>query len=303
MRAMPVLVTVALLAGVAAARYGKAAAARRERIEAGELRELDQMWTWVGDTAWHARFSTPPGERGGPAVVLVHGFGVSSRYFVPFAEHLAVLGDVFAPDLPGHGRSDSPARPLDIGGFAVALAGWLDVMRLARVHMIGHSMGCQIAVELALRRPDLVERLVLVGPTIDRSARSLAQTLPRFAAGGVREPIGVALLLLRDYFRAGRVLRAELRTMFDYELERAVRRLGDKPLLLVRGEHDRVAPTEWLELLARNAPNARAGVVRGAAHAAQFSDPEALFGVIGPFLAETPVPPREPAYLHSRARS
>lgn len=292
-KAMPVLMTGAMLAGAALARYGTAAAVRRERIADGELRELDAMWTWVDDTCWHARFSTPPGKRDSPAVVLVHGFGASSRYLVPFAERLAVLGDVYAPDLPGHGKTDARRAPRDIAGYADALADWLDAMELSRVQAIGHSMGCQIAVELALRRPDLVERLVLIGPTIDRSSRSLRETLPRFVAGGFREPLGVGLVLLTDYLRSRRALPSELRSMFRYALEDAVRRLGDTPLLLVRGEHDKVAPAAWLELLARHAPNARVAFVPGAAHAAQFSDPDALVRVVRPFLAEERAPVRE----------
>lgn len=294
--AMPVLVAGALLAGAAAARYSTAAGTRRKRILAGELRELDAMWTSVDDAYWHARFSTPPGERDTRAVVLVHGFGVSSRYFVPFAERLAVSSDVFAPDLPGHGKTDAPAVPLDVGGFAEALAGWLDAMRLSGVRMVGHSMGCQIAVELARRRPDLVERLVLIGPTIDRDARSLRATLPRFVAGSVHEPPGIGLLLVKDYAHALRALPTEIRAMFRYPLEKAVQQLGDIPLLLVRGEHDRVAPAAWLDMLARRAANARVAVVPRAAHAAQFAEPDELLRLVRPFLAEEA---RAPEHSHS----
>ena len=297
--AMPVLMTGAMLAGAALARYGNAAAARREKIAHGELRELDAMWTWVDDVCWHARFSTPPGKRDSPTIVLIHGFGASSRYLVPFAERLAVLGDVYAPDLPGHGKTDARDTPLDIAGYADALAAWLDAMELSRVQAIGHSMGSQIAVELALRRPDLVERLVLIGPTIDRSSRNLRGTLPRFITGGFREPLGVGLLLLIDYLRSRRALSAELRSMFRYALEDAIRRV-EVPVLLVRGEHDKVAPAAWLEHLARNAPNARVASVPGAAHAVQFSDPDALVRAVRPFLARQQAPVRDVASSASR---
>jgi pimeloyl-ACP methyl ester carboxylesterase len=283
---LPTLVAGALLAGVAAARYEAAAAVRRRRIAAGDLRELDEMWTWVENACWHARFSTPPGERDAHAVVLVHGFGVSSRYFVPFAERLAVFSDVYAPDLPGHGKTEPPVVPLDVGGFAAALARWLDVMRLSHVRMVGHSMGCQIAVELALRRPDLVERLVLIGPTIDCNARSLRATLPRFVAGSLHEPPRIGVVLVKDYVQALRALPTEIRSMFSYRLENAVGAVGDMPLLLVRGEHDKVAPVAWLDVLRRRAANARVAVVPRAAHAAQFGEPDELVRLVRPFLAE-----------------
>lgn len=292
----------AFLAGVAAGRLAAAAKRRARRLERGELRELSDMWTWVDDERWYVRMCAA--HRDGPArpIVLVHGFGISSVYFVPLAERLAVHGDVYAPDLPGHGLTDTPAAPLGVAGLARALARWLDVMRLGPACVIGHSMGCQTAVELALRRPELVDTLVLVGPTA--RPRTKASLLPRFLRGGLHEPAGMSLLLARDYARMGIRLVPELRAMLAYPLERFLPRLPRIPVLIVRGEHDRIASERRLEELAAAAPNARIVTIAGGAHAVHYSRPDDLAATILAFI-DAPSRKREgaPRGVHSAAGS
>ena len=62
----------------------------------------------------HARISEGPVPNGNPAVVLVHGLVVSSRYMVPTAELLAAHYRVYAPDLPGFGKSYKPPRVVNV---------------------------------------------------------------------------------------------------------------------------------------------------------------------------------------------
>ena len=116
----------------------------------------------------YARF----GGAGHP-IVLVHGLAVSSLYFVPLAKRLARSFTVLAPDLPGYGRSATPPRPLDVPELARALRAWLDLAGIESAIVLGNSLGCQIAVELALQSPLRVASLVLVGPTMDPGAPTI----------------------------------------------------------------------------------------------------------------------------------
>src|SRR4051794_30941443 len=138
------------------------------------------------DTVWGLRGHARVGGRGRP-VVLVHGLGVSSRYFVPLAERLVRRYAVLAPDLPGYGRSGTPDRALGIEALAEALRAWLDRAELPTASLVGNSVGCQVAVELAARSPERVERLVLVGPTMDPSAPTLLRQSVRLARDLVHE--------------------------------------------------------------------------------------------------------------------
>jgi hypothetical protein len=87
--------------------------------------KLKTTWTSVGGLRMHARTSEGPAREGNPAVILVHGLVVSSRYMVPTAELLAVHYRVYAPDLPGFGKSEKPPRVLNVAELpAPSSAGW-----------------------------------------------------------------------------------------------------------------------------------------------------------------------------------
>lgn len=88
---------------------------------------------------------------------------------IPLARVLAKQNTVFAPDLPGHGRSPGPARVLNIRELASALRGWLDTARIERAVFAGNSMGAQVLVELADMAPERIEAAVLLGPTMDQT--------------------------------------------------------------------------------------------------------------------------------------
>jgi pimeloyl-ACP methyl ester carboxylesterase len=118
-------------------------------------------------------------------VVLVHGYGVSSRYFVPLAARLAPTVRVYAPDLPGHGDSESADAPLSVPRLAAALDAWMDAWDLREAVLVGQSMGAQIATELAIRAPRRVAGLVLVAPTVDPHARSARQQIACATCGTV----------------------------------------------------------------------------------------------------------------------
>ncbi len=112
-------------------------------------------------------------SRGGRIpLVLVHGLGVSGRYLLPALTELARSTRVYVPDLPGFGRSARPTRPLDVPELSDWLGAWMRAVGLSRAVLMGHSFGCQVVVDFALRHPELVERLVLAAPTVDPRARS-----------------------------------------------------------------------------------------------------------------------------------
>ncbi|MFL6451907.1 MAG: alpha/beta fold hydrolase [Bryobacteraceae bacterium] len=138
-------------------------------LRLGHIRELLSCWYDVGGRRIYARSA---GEPGSPPVVLIPGWSVSSSYFVPFAERLASRFRVYSPDLPGNGYSAAPTEPLDIAGLTKVLLDWMDAAKIGRAILVGHSMGAQIALEAALRAPQRVDRIVLIGLTPEPGARN-----------------------------------------------------------------------------------------------------------------------------------
>lgn len=218
--------------------------------------------------------------------MLVHGLGVSSRYWVPAAERLAAHRPVLAPDLPGYGRSENPPRALDLAALADALAAWMDAVGLGRAALLGNSLGCQVIAEFVLRHPGRAACAVFAGPTVDPAAATVPRQVARAAADVLREPLALYPILVRDYFRFGpaammRTLGLLVRDPFAAKLP-----LLDLPVLVVRGEHDRIVPQRWAEEAARRLPRGRLVVLAGGAHAAHFGRPDAFVAAVEPFLRE-----------------
>jgi 2-hydroxy-6-oxonona-2,4-dienedioate hydrolase len=208
---------------------------------------------------------------GVPAVVLVHGLGVSGRYMQPTADALAPRCRVYVPDLPGFGRSPGPRPALDIPALGDCLAAWMGAVGLSRATLVGNSLGCQVVVECAARHADRVDAVVLAAPTVDPLAATVARQLGRLALDALREPPSLLAIAALDYLRAG---PARVLTTFRRALAHPIEaRLGDvrAPAVVVRGERDPVVPPRWAEAAARLLPRGRLLVVPGAAHAVNYS--------------------------------
>ena len=102
--------------------------------------------------------------KGDQTLVFIHGF---ASYSPVWAKNIAVLSKYFrclALDLPGHGLSSVGDYSYSISFYADIIKSWLSSLHLPKVILIGHSMGGQIAIHLAIKDPVLMSHLVLVAP-------------------------------------------------------------------------------------------------------------------------------------------
>ena len=245
-------------------------------------------WAVVDGLRMHARVPAGPVAEGAPTVVLVHGLVVSSRYMVPTLSRLAADHRVYAPDLPGFGRSEKPSRALNVAGLARALDGWMEAVGLGGAVLVGNSMGCQVIAELAVLNPARVERAVLQGPTMDPAARSLPRQAVRLALDALREPPSLILIEALDLLAAGplRTLRT-FRHAAGYRIEEKLPLLR-APALVLHGALDPIVPGWWAEEVAGLLPDGRLVVVPGAAHAMNYDAPSELARQVASFIRAHP---------------
>lgn len=248
------------------------------------LGRLESRWVTVARRRLHARVSVDPVPAEAPTVVLVHGLVVSSCYMVPTAIRLAPECRVYAPDLPGFGKSDKPAHVLSVPELADALGTWMEAAEIDQALLLGNSMGCQIAADLAVRYPKRVDRLVLQGPTTDPKARTALQQVVRLLRNAPYERPSLGPILVRDYLAAGafRALRT-FRYMLEDRIEEKLPRVR-VPTLVVRGSRDPVVPQRWAEEATRLLPMGRLVVIPGWGHTLNYSAPLELVRVVRPFL-------------------
>jgi pimeloyl-ACP methyl ester carboxylesterase len=248
-------------------------------------RRFEVVETRVTGRRMSARRPLRSPRRSRPVVVFVAGLGLSGRYLLPVADSLGQRLPVWVPDLPGFGRSDAPATALDMAGLGDAVVAWMDSVGLASAALVGNSMGCQVAVEAAARHPHRISSLVLEGPTMDATARSVVRHAGRVAVDAFREPLSLGPLQVLDWIGTGpRRLIATTRHAFAHGVEDRLPAVTS-PALVVRGERDPIVPQCWAERVAAGLPLGSLRVVAGGSHAMAYSRPDVLADVIEDFVA------------------
>jgi pimeloyl-ACP methyl ester carboxylesterase len=197
--------------------------------------------------------------------VLLHGLGVGARYFRPLAAELG-----------GRPRVPEVREPLPIpelaDRFAAAFEG-PDVV-------VANSMGCQVAAELAVRRPELVEALVLVGPTVDPRGGGVVRHLARLLADVWYEPPRLSAIVVFDYLSMGPIaVPRQARHALAHRIEELLPAI-EQETVVVRGAHDRLCPERWGREAASLLPRGRLLTIAGAGHAAHFSHPREVASVV-----------------------
>ncbi|MCU0490294.1 MAG: alpha/beta hydrolase [Chloroflexaceae bacterium] len=97
----------------------------------------------------------------GPPLLLIHGWGASSRYWLPTFDYLADVRSLYAPDLPGFGDSPPGNGYASVEYLAERVVALADHLGLDQFDINGHSLGAAVAAAVAARWPRRVKRLVL----------------------------------------------------------------------------------------------------------------------------------------------
>jgi len=223
--------------------------------------------------------------RGSPVYVLVHGIGMGRSVFADLARHL-YDGEVVAVDLPGYGEAPEPARVLTIERTADLVAAYLREHVDRPAVLVGHSMGAQVVLEAAVRHSALVDRFVLIGPTVDPSARTAPRQLWRLLRDIAVESPRVIGRGAREYVRAGPRVRTKFRAMLAHRPEDVLSR-AHAPALVIRGEDDLVAPRAWCRRVAEELPRGRLVEIAGHGHETMIRDAAPAARLIRAFAAES----------------
>jgi pimeloyl-ACP methyl ester carboxylesterase len=214
-----------------------------------------------------------------PPLVLVHGAGGNLMHWPGELRRLPDH-EVFALDLPGHGRSGGPGRT-EIGAYTEIVREFADALKLPAFVLGGHSMGGAIALEFALRYGGRLAGLILVGtgarlrvaPEILRGIEDdfagTTALLAEWAHGEHVDPN-----LQRIYLRRLREVDPQVLSG-DFVACDAFDRRADVaaitvPALILCGAADRMTPARYSQFLATQMPDARLIILPGAGHMAML---------------------------------
>ncbi len=255
----------------------------------------------------------------GPPILLVHGTGAATHSWRDLAPLLATRFTVVAPDLPGHGFTDSPPpSALSLAGVARALASLLKTLDVRPEIVVGHSAGAAILARLCIDRliaPRLlislngallpfqglaghlfpsVAKLLYLNPL---APRVFAWSADRAAVARLLRGTGSTIdargldLYVRLLSNPAHVAGA-LGMMAHWDLEALSRDLPrlNVPLALVVATGDTAVPYKLAEQVRAKTPNAHVETLRHVGHLAHEEQPEAVAALIVRLAAEANVP-------------
>jgi len=134
-------------------------------------------------------------ENAATPVVLIHGFGGDSDNWLFNIDELAKTRPVYAVDLPGHGKSSKALATGELSELSQAVADLIDETGARKVHLVGHSLGAAVALQILRDRPERVASIVAIAPA-GLGDRVNAQFIDGFIAAEKRKDIKATLQFL-----------------------------------------------------------------------------------------------------------
>jgi pimeloyl-ACP methyl ester carboxylesterase len=236
-----------------------------------------------GVQTWYAEHST------GDPLVLLHGAFTDASEFGATIPALAERFRLFTPERRGHGHTPDVPGPISYDLMAADTAAFLDELGIGRSHLVGHSDGANVALLVALSRPDLVGRLVLISANFHHDGLAADLDLSDLAANDyLADAYGQVSPDGRGHFPviADKIYRMATTepTLDESDLARVAART-----LVMAGDDDMISAEHTLRLY-RGIPDSELAVVPGTSHALIIEKPDLCNRIILDFLAKDPVP-------------
>lgn len=236
-----------------------------------------------GVRTWYAEHGA------GDPLLLLHGGLTDASEFGATMPALAERFRVLTPERRGHGHTADVPGPISYDLMAADTVAFMEALGLSRAHLVGHSDGANVALLVALLRPDLVDRLVLISGNFHHDGLVAGLDLGELAANEyLADAYGAVSPDGREHFP---VVAAKVHRMATTEpvltpddLARVTART-----LVMAGDDDLVTAEHTL-LLYRSIPASELAVVPGTSHALIIEKPGLCNEIILDALTKKPVP-------------
>ncbi|MDD2213421.1 MAG: alpha/beta hydrolase, partial [Oscillospiraceae bacterium] len=205
----------------------------------------------------------------GPPLLLLHGNGEDHHIFDELSQKLQAQFTVYALDSRAHGQSSGNPADLSYELMARDVSAFIYQLQLAPVYLAGFSDGAILGLLLALRHPDCLRRLALMGVNLspaDFTAENLAALQNDYAQNG--DPL-LRLMLQEPDLSLSQVQQVTV------------------PTLVIAAEHDIFKPETFIQL-ARALPDARLKIIPGADHSSYVVHQTLLYPELLDFFTEWP---------------
>jgi pimeloyl-ACP methyl ester carboxylesterase len=235
------------------------------------------------------------GPATGSVVLMLHGYADSSHSYSRVLPLISDRRRVIVPDQRGHGDSDRPFATYSMDDFATDAVQLLDALRISSAVVVGHSMGSFVARQLAVRAPQRVARLVLIGTAPTSNNRPVGEL--HAAVQGLTDPVDETFV--RDFQMSciARAVPAEFMARIISESRKVPARVWKAAMkgilaydgalppqcrtLVLGGDADSVFSRVEQEAMAETIPGVRIHIETGIGHCLQWEDPQLFVELAG----------------------
>jgi pimeloyl-ACP methyl ester carboxylesterase len=252
----------------------------------------------------------------GDPVLLIHGALIADAYRPLLVEPSLVNSyHLIALHRRGYAESSPPPQGFSVADQAADCTALLGRLNVQKAHLVGHSFGGAVALQVALDAPELVQSLVLLEPALilgssgEAYRRSLSEAVEQFEQGDAEVVVDTMLRARWPEYRAGleRVLpgefekavrsasasfRSELPALIDWSFGiQDLRRIWQPVLSVLGSESESLSPrfAEAHYWLLENSPSSQGYVLPRAHHFLQIENPRDMADALSAFLAEHPI--------------
>lgn len=225
-------------------------------------------------------------------ILFLHGWAVSLE---PYQESLNILAQryqVIAPYLPGFGNSTAPEYIQDYSDYAEVLVNFIKVLKLPKVHVIGHSLGGGFGMALAALKPSIVSSLIVADST-GIPLGSVAEVLLRRS---IEMPAQMGQMKFQTFLQIAQCLLYN--SLFNPQkviqtaklaLENDLRPILPNilsPCLILWGSNDLLTPVHFAQEFSQGIKGSKLQILPGVYHEWNLFFPEKFTGLVADFIDE-----------------
>lgn len=231
----------------------------------------------------------------GEDVVVLHGWGYDITLLERLKNALSDSYRVTLIDLPGHGGSNEPEKPITVYDYADIVEKTLDKLNIKSAYFMGHSFGCRLSIIIASRNPQRVKRMVLCGAAGIRDKRTFKYYVKVYTY-----KIGKFFLKTfnpkkfeewkknkgsEDYKKLSDTMKATFSNIVNEDLSYLLNKI-QAPTFLVWGENDTATPLYMAEIMEKNIPDCAKAVYMGRTHYAFLEELPRTVAIVKTFFKE-----------------
>ncbi|ACU03997.1 alpha/beta hydrolase fold protein [Pedobacter heparinus DSM 2366] len=236
----------------------------------------------------------------GKPLILLHGsHATAATTFGGILPELKKHYKVIAVEMQGHGHTADINRPISCSAMAEDVSAFIKFLKLEKVDILGYSMGSGVALNLAVRHPDQVGKMVLLSPVYKATGIQpaywpmLPQITPEVFKGS---PVKLAYDSVAPNPKNWPVLVDKLKTLYSQNFDWDQKKIGaiKSPVMVIVGDADMVKPEHAVELFRlfgggqfgdlQGLPNSELAVLPSTGHVGLLFRTDWLLAMIQPFL-------------------